>query len=91
MGHTVTEQFVSGDIGCAPMGAGHYIRNTGSGILRVLIGFNSGRYQTQDLNAWLAANPPDVLAANFGLPRTVAEALLKETLFIARPQRGAGS
>jgi oxalate decarboxylase len=90
MGHTVTEQFVTGDIGYAPMGAGHYIRNTGSGILRVLIGFNSGRYQTQDLNAWLDSNPPEVLAANLGLPRTVAEALPKETLFIARPKHSAG-
>ena len=44
MGHTVTEQFVTGDIGYVPMGAGHYIRNTGSNILRLLIGFNSGRY-----------------------------------------------
>ena len=85
MGHTVTEQFETGDIGYVPMGAGHYIRNTGSGILRLLIGFNNGHYHSHDLNAWLASNPPDVLAANLGLPRTVAEALPKETLFIARP------
>ncbi|RDJ93423.1 hypothetical protein B4Q13_22000, partial [Lacticaseibacillus rhamnosus] len=32
-----------------------------------------------------ASNSPDVLAANLGLPRTVAEALPKERLFIARP------
>ena len=70
MGHTVTEQFVTGDIGYVPMGAGHYIRNTGSSILRLLIGF--------------ASNPPDVLASNLGLPLTVAEALPKETLFLAR-------
>jgi oxalate decarboxylase len=85
MGHTVTEQFVTGDIGYVPMGAGHYIRNTGSGILRLLIGFNNGHYHAHDLNAWLASNPPGVLAANLGLPRTVAEALPKETHFIARP------
>ncbi len=91
MGQTVTEQFVTGDIGYVPMGAGHYIRNTGSGMLRVLIGFNSGRYQTQDLNAWLGSNPPNVVAANLGLPLTVAEALPKETLFIARPRHGEGS
>ena len=86
MGHTVTEQFVPGDIGYAPMGAGHYVRNTGSGILRMLLGFNNGQYFSHDLNAWLASNPPDVLADNLGLPLTVAEALpKKETLFIARP------
>jgi oxalate decarboxylase len=85
MGHAVTEQFVTGDIGYVPRGAGHYIRNTGSSILRLLIGFNSGHYRSHDLNAWLASNPPDVLASNLGLPLTVAEALPKETLFIARP------
>ena len=70
MGHTVTEQFVTGDIGYVPMGAGHYIRNTGSGILRLLIGFNNGHYHSHDLSAWVASNPPDVLATNLGLPPT---------------------
>jgi oxalate decarboxylase len=51
--HTVSEQFETGDIGYVPMGAGHYIRNTGSGILRVLLGFNNGHYQAYDLNTWL--------------------------------------
>jgi oxalate decarboxylase len=88
MGHAVTEQFVTGDIGYVPMGAGHYIRNTGSGILRLLIGFNNGHYHSHDLSAWIASNPPDVLAANLGLPRTVAEALPKERLFIARSTDG---
>jgi oxalate decarboxylase len=88
-GQTVTEQFVTGDIGYVPMGAGHYIRNTGDGILRLLIGFNHGDYRSHDLNAWLASNPPDVLATNLGLPRTVAEALPEETFFIARPKRSA--
>ena len=87
MGHSVTEQFVAGDIGYAPMGAGHYIRYTGSGILRMLIAFNNPHYRAHDLNTWLASNPPDVLAANLGLPRTVAETLPKETLFIARPDK----
>jgi oxalate decarboxylase len=84
MGHTVTEQFVAGDIGYVPTGAGHYIRNTGREILRLLIGFNNGHYHSLDLNAWLAANPPDVLAANLDLPLTVAKTLPKETNFIAR-------
>ena len=49
------------------MGAGHYIRNTGSGIVRLPIGFNNGHYHSHDLSAWVASNPPDVLAANLGL------------------------
>ncbi|MBZ9774034.1 cupin domain-containing protein [Mesorhizobium sp. CO1-1-8] len=73
-GQVVIEQFETGDIGYAPMGSGHYIRNTGSGILRVLVGFNDGHYEANDLSAWLAANPVDVLAANLSLPRlTVAD------------------
>jgi hypothetical protein len=47
-GHTVTEHFVTGDIGYVPVGAGHYIRNTGSGILRLVIAFNTGHYHAQD-------------------------------------------
>ena len=76
---------MTGDIGYVPMGAGHYIRNTGSGILRLLLGFNNGHYHSYDLSAWVGSNPLDVLAANLGLPRTVAETLPKERLFIARP------
>jgi oxalate decarboxylase len=88
-GQTVTERFVAGDIGYVPMGAGHYIRNTGSGILRLLLGFNHGDYRAHDLNAWLASNPPDVLATNLGLPLRVVEALPEETRFITPPQRSA--
>jgi len=87
-GNTVTEQFVAGDIGYVPMGAGHYIRNTGGGILRLLIGFNNGHYHSHDLNAWLASNPPDVLATNLGLPRTVAGRFLRRQFF-PRPRRSA--
>jgi hypothetical protein len=32
----------------------------------VLIGFNTGIYQAIDLSAWIAGNPVDVLATNFG-------------------------
>ncbi len=55
-GHAVAEQFVAGDIGYVPTGAGHYICNTGSSILRVLIGFNNGHYHSLDLSAWVASN-----------------------------------
>jgi hypothetical protein len=33
----------------------------------------NGHYHSHDLSAWVASNPPDVLAANLGLPITVAE------------------
>lgn len=77
-GAVVTEQFEAGDAGYAPMGAGHYIKNTGSGVLRLLIGFNNPRYESNDLSAWLAGNPVDILATNFSLPQEVADKLPKE-------------
>lgn len=51
-----------------PQGYGHSIENVGSGPARILIGFNTGIYETIDLSQWLAANPKDVLATNFGQP-----------------------
>lgn len=67
----VIDQYEAGDIGYVPMGAGHYIKNTGSGVLRVLIGFNQPHYESNDLSNWLATNPADVLITNFGLPAEV--------------------
>lgn len=81
-GQVVTEQFEAGDVGYAPMGAGHYIKNTGGDVLRVLIGFNSGHYQSNDLSAWLSTNPPDVLATNLGLSREVVKELPHGEAFI---------
>ncbi len=81
-GQVVTDQFNAGDVGYAPMGAGHYIRNTGDGVLRVLVGFNNGHYQSNDLSAWLASNPADVLASNLGLPRATAERLPHQPMFM---------
>ncbi|RYE34092.1 MAG: cupin domain-containing protein [Hyphomicrobiales bacterium] len=81
-GEVVTETFEAGDVGYAPMGAGHYIRNTGSTVLRVLVGFNNGHYEANDLSAWLAANPVDVLATNLGLPRDAAMTLPHRARFM---------
>jgi oxalate decarboxylase len=89
-GQVVTEQFEAGDVGYAPMGAGHYIRNTGPGILRVLVGFNNGHYQANDLSAWMASNPPDVLATNLNLPREIADRLPRQESFIVPARHGGG-
>lgn len=80
-GVVVTEQFEAGDVGYAPMGAGHYIKNTGSGVLKVLIGFNNPRYESNDLSAWISTNPLDILATNFGVTEEIAEKLPKESHF----------
>ncbi len=55
-----------GDVGYIPPGYGHSIENVGDKPCRVLIGFNNGVYETIDLSQWIAGNPVDVLATDFG-------------------------
>lgn len=84
-GQAVIEQFDTGDVGYVPMGAGHYIKNTGDSILRVLVGFNNGKYQANDLSAWLASNPADVISTNLGVDRQfVAELPTDEHFFVPK-------
>jgi oxalate decarboxylase len=63
-----TETLERGDVGYIPQGYEHSLENVGAGKCRVLIGFNSGVYEEIGLSAWIAANPPDVLATNVGKP-----------------------
>jgi oxalate decarboxylase len=60
------ETLEQGDVGYVPQGYGHSIENVGDKSCRVLIGFNSGIYEAVDLSQWIAGNPADVLATNFG-------------------------
>ena len=50
---------------------------------RILIGFNAGIYETIDLSQWIAANPKDVLATNFGQPAEVFGKFPDRDVFIA--------
>jgi oxalate decarboxylase len=56
----------------------------------VLIGFNTGVYQTIDLSQWIAGNPVDVLATNFGKPASLFEKFPHRDVFIA-PEKGPSS
>jgi oxalate decarboxylase len=78
-----TETLQKGDVGYIPQGYGHSIENVGDKPCRVLIGFNSGTYEVIDLSQWIAGNPADVLATNFGKPRELFEKFPKEDVFIA--------
>jgi oxalate decarboxylase len=49
----------------------------------MLIGFNSGIYQSIDLSAWIAGNPVDVLATNFNQPESLIRAFPRKDVFIA--------
>lgn len=78
-----TERLDKGDVGYIPQGYGHSIENIGDRIARILIGFNAGIYQTIDLSQWIAANPKDVLATNFGQPAEVFGKFPDRDVFIA--------
>ena len=77
------ERLQKGDVGYIPQGYGHSIENVGSAPARILIGFNAGIYETIDLSQWIAANPKDVLATNFGQPAEVFEKFPDRDVFIA--------
>jgi oxalate decarboxylase len=78
-----TETLEKGDVGYIPQGYGHSLENVGDGKCRVLIGFNSGVYETIDLSAWIAGNPVDVLATNFSRPASVFEKFPTREVFIS--------
>jgi oxalate decarboxylase len=82
-----TETMEQGDVGYIPQGYGHSIENVGKKPCRVLIGFNTGEYATIDLSQWIAGNPLDVLATNFGKPASLFEKFPHQDVFIA-PQQG---
>jgi oxalate decarboxylase len=77
-----TETLEKGDVGYIPQGYGHSLENVGEGKCRVLIGFNSGVYEEIDLSEWIAGNPPDVLATNFGKPASLFEKFPHRDVFI---------
>jgi oxalate decarboxylase len=78
-----TEVLDQGDVGYIPQGYGHSLENVGDQPCRVLIAFNSGVYEDIDLSQWIAGNPVDILATNFGQPASVIEKFPNRDLFIA--------
>jgi oxalate decarboxylase len=84
-----TEQLEQGDAGYIPQGYGHSIENIGDKPSRMLIGFNTGIYETIDLSQWIAGNPVDVLATNFSQPEALFAKFPHQDVFIAdRSGRG---
>ncbi len=77
------ETLNQGDVGYIPQGFGHSIENIGNTKCRILIGFNTGRYAAIDLSQWIAGNPVEVLATNFGQPASLIEKFPRERVFIA--------
>ncbi|MHC5537876.1 cupin domain-containing protein [Singulisphaera rosea] len=78
-----TETLSKGGVGYIPQGYGHSIENVGDEPCRILIGFNTGVYSKIDLSEWIAGNPVDVLATNFGKPASLFEKFPRKDVFIA--------
>jgi oxalate decarboxylase len=78
-----TETLGEGDVGYIPQGYGHSIENVGETPLRILIGFNTGDYQEIGLSHWMASNPVDVLATNFGRPAATFRRFPSQTQIIS--------
>jgi oxalate decarboxylase len=78
-----TETLSKGDVGYIPQGYGHSIENIGAKRCRVLIGFNTGVYETIDLSQWIAGNPTDVLATNFTKPASLFEKFPRNDVLIS--------
>jgi oxalate decarboxylase len=76
------ERLEKGDAGYIPQGYGHSIENVGDRPARILIGFNAGIYQTIDLSQWIATNPKDVLATNFGQPAELFDRFPPRDVFV---------
>jgi oxalate decarboxylase len=77
------ETLEQGDVGYIPQGYGHSIENVGERPARVLIGLNAGNYETIDLSQWIAGNPADVLATNFGQPPELFAKFPHRDVFLA--------
>jgi oxalate decarboxylase len=81
-GRFATQTLEQGDVGYIPQGYGHSIENVGDRKARVLIGFNSGVYEEIDLSEWIAGNPVDEPASNFGKPASLFQNFPRRDVFI---------
>lgn len=65
-------------------GYGHALEKVGSEPARILSVFDSGTYETVDVSQWIAGQPADVLAVNFGKPAATFDAFPKRDVFITK-------
>jgi oxalate decarboxylase len=77
------DEFGPGQVAFINRGFGHYIKQVGNEETQILVAFNSPDYQEISISAWLASNPPRLLADNFGLDLSVIEKLPHTGKFIA--------
>jgi oxalate decarboxylase len=74
-GRVKTMPYSKGMVGFVKQGYGHYIENTGTETLKLIVLFNSPVYQELSLNDWLNSNPPQLIADHFAIPIDDAQKL----------------
>lgn len=77
-----TFDFQPGDVGVVPRNQGHYIQNTGTEDLQVLIIFKAPEYQEVDLSNWLTHTPPDLVAQHLNIDPAVLARFPKDQVGI---------
>jgi oxalate decarboxylase len=80
-GRVKTMPYSKGMVAFIKQGYGHYIVNTGTETLKLIVLFNDREYQELSLNDWLNSNPPQLVADHFGLS-------LKEAASLANHRAG---
>lgn len=73
-----TFDYRAGDVGYVPYAMGHYIENTGSGPLRFLEVFRSGRYADVSLNQWMKLTPPELVRSHLNIGQSLLDGLSKD-------------
>jgi oxalate decarboxylase len=81
-GRELVDEFRPGNVAFIKQGFGHYIEQVGDEPTQILIVLNSGVYQQISISSWLAANPPSMIADNFGWSKEQVEKLPKGALGI---------
>jgi oxalate decarboxylase len=66
-----TADFKPGDIGYVKKSLGHYIENTGSTDLQVLVVFKTAEYAEVSLLNWITHTPPDLVAQHLNIDPAV--------------------
>jgi oxalate decarboxylase len=81
-GRSMTEEFEPGQVGFIKQGFGHYVEQIGPEPTRFLAVFNHPLYEEISISTWLGANPPSMIADNFGLSQNEVAKLPKSGMGI---------
>lgn len=75
----------TGDVGYIPKGYGHALRNSSNKAMDVLLVFDTGEYESIELNGWIVSNPDSVVGNTFQVPPNLLEKLPRQNKLFSRP------